>query len=112
MKPIKSETLYTVIIILLVIIAFMLFFFIKGYMDYAQWKSYRDYFKQPNPQIQSWMSVSLISTKFNLTKSQIYNDMGVNGSQINNHITLDLYCQQYHKDCSSILEKLNSDIKI
>jgi hypothetical protein len=108
MKNNKNKNLYALIIIFLIITAFIFFFLIRGYMNYAEWKDHRDYFKQSNTQIESWMSINLISTKFNLTTSQIYQEIGVNGTQINKHLTLDLFCKKYQKDCQVIINNLNN----
>lgn len=106
MNKSQKKTIYILVIIFLLLLSF--FFLFKAKVHYSTWKSYHNYFEQPNQQIESWMSIKTISNKFNISNSEIIKEMGTNNTKINPHMSLDVYCKQYHKDCADLIERLNN----
>ena len=104
-KSKKSFYIYLIIIILLVSV--IIFLSIRAYHHYSSFKTYNTYFHSSNIKIESWMSFKTISKNFNLTEAQIIQEAGVNLSSVNNHLNLDRFCKEYHKDCTDLTNRLN-----
>jgi hypothetical protein len=105
-KPSKKVIFIGVMVILLLIVLAVIFF-LRGYHNYYLWKEYNDYFKQPNPQVEPWMSVKTVSEKFSINEEYIFMILNVSEKNVNSHITLDRFCKLQSKNCTKIVNQLN-----
>jgi hypothetical protein len=110
MVRLKKKIDYAYIAFILVLIALILLFSFRVYHSYSSWRSYHNYLNQPNPQIEPWMNVRMISARFNITTGGIFKEMN-NKTSINPHISLDRFCTQYNQNCTDLVERLNLAIK-
>lgn len=106
-NSLQRKVVYIALII--VLIAFVFLFSLRAYRQYHVWRSYHNYFNQPNPKIESWMTIKLISQKFNITEEEISESLD-NQTRINCHISLNRFCKQYHQNCTEIVDRLNQII--
>lgn len=98
----------TILVILILVIAALIFLFLfRAYNHYSAWRGNHTYFDRPDWKIESWMTLRTISTRFNITDSELFREVGVNEIKINPHITLDLFCKEYHQNCTDLVERLN-----
>lgn len=104
----KKRDIYLVLIALIFLAFFTGFFIAKSYGHYSLWKEYRNYFKEPNPQIESWMSLRTIEKRFNIVHEELYKTIGANSGSVNSHISLDVLCKEADKNCTEIIIKLNN----
>ncbi len=105
----KGRDRYILLAVILVALAFVIFFSWRTYSNYVLWKNQHNYFKKPGQEIESWMTLKMISERFNISHTQLLEEMGVNKT-LNPHITLDVFCKQYKQNCTSLLERLNARI--
>jgi hypothetical protein len=111
MAKIKRRRNYAIIILIIILAVLVLFSFLRAYIQYSNWKTQHNYFENPNPKIESWMTIKMISEQFNLTTTDILAEMKINNTPVNKHLTLELYCKQYHKDCTELIQRLNQHIR-
>ena len=102
----KNTYLYILVILILLAIIFSALF--RAQEDYEEYKNIKAYFNQPNPPIQDWMNIKLISNNFNLSHQEIFDEMNVDGTKINPHISLNRFCKESHQNCTLLVEKLNN----
>jgi len=101
----RQRIIYIILIVLLLISIF--FFALRTYEHYSAWKEYRTYFKNPDARIESWMNIKTISEKFNISYDQIFTTIGAD-KQVNIHMSLDIFCKVYNKNCPGLVEALRS----
>ena len=102
----KQNYVYIVVILILFALLFSTLF--RAYENYSIYREHKVYIQQPDSKIQDWMSIKTISTNFNLSSQEIFNEMGVNKTKMNIHISLSRFCKETHQNCAPILEKLNN----
>jgi len=105
--------------ICIIIFVFIILFALRAHSHYVELKSHRDYFKQPNPPIQEWMTIHSVVRYYNLSESKIYSEMnispdtlnmelGIDNSTIIDRLTIETICAKKHLDCNSVVDRLNS----
>lgn len=104
-KKLRKKEFYFVLAMILAVFVFFLLF--RAYQHYSAWKAYHDYFNQPNPKIESWMSFDTISKRFQISEREILNELNVSERQINPRMTLDRFCRRYHQNCTELVKRLN-----
>jgi hypothetical protein len=93
--------------ILFLLIAVFLLTSFRAYRHYSDWKNHKDYFKGPNPKIESWMNIQTVEERFHLTRDQILGEANVSKG-VNPRMTLDRLCAQYKIECGDFIIRLNS----
>ena len=102
---IKKISLYFVILIGIILLVWILAH--HAFTNYHSFRGHQDYFKNnTSPQIESWMTINMISNRFNLTNADILKEIGANKTQINKHMTLDRFCKQYKQNCTRSSRKI------
>lgn len=107
MKKIKkNKVLYIFLILVLVLLIFLFSF--RAYSHYNIFKSHKGYFKQLNPNIESWMTVHLIIKRFNIPQDVILKELKVTNTISNQRSTIDSICKKNHLNCTEVINRLNS----
>jgi hypothetical protein len=104
----KKKNHYMRWIIILLAIALVFLFSYRAYVHYSDWKMYHNYFNQPNQKIESWMSIKMVSARFNVSVEDIFSAAGANPQKVNNHMALDRFCIEYNQNCTKLIERLNN----
>ena len=111
MKKIKKSKIlfYFVILFCILLILFLAY---HAFINYHSWKEHRNYFKNnTQPEIESWMTINMISNRFNITSGEILKEIGINKTQVNKHMTLDRICNEYKQNCIDVVNRLNTIFK-
>jgi len=95
-------------IVILILLAILLSILFKAHENYSIYEEQKGYFNQPNPEIQDWMSIKIISDNFNLSSQEIFKELNLNETKINSHVSLYRLCRETHQDCVILVEKLNN----
>jgi hypothetical protein len=115
MKKAKSNHIKKIILYLIILIGIILLIWVlthSAFVNYHSWKEHHSYFKNnTSPNIESWMTFKIISSRFNLINEDILKEIGANKTQINKHMTLDRFCKVYKQNCTEIVKKLNMIVK-
>ena len=107
MKKLKNETVYLIIIFVLVVL--IAIFLIRAYVHYVNLRIHRNYLRQPNAKIESWMSIHTVIRDFNLSNETIlFRELQINNSFANQRLTLDILCKKNHLNCSQVVDSLNA----
>ena len=106
----KQNPTYIYLVVILIILALLFSLLFRAQENYLVYREHKTYFSQPNPKIQDWMSIKIISTNFNLSAQEIFKEMGISETKTNIHISLSRLCKEYHEDCPLLIEKLNDSI--
>jgi Ni,Fe-hydrogenase I cytochrome b subunit len=117
----KKPTWQAVVLIVagIIIFALIIFFAVRAYHHYTELESHRNYFRQPNAQIQDWMTVRSVVKHYNLSEDKIYAELnvspgafiaelGIDNSTLVDRMTIKTICVQKHLDCNAVVNKLNS----
>jgi len=104
-KPDKTKVLY-IIIIALVLLIFLYSF--RAYQHYTLMKLHREYFKQPNLQIEPWMTVHSISRHFNISENAIFQELKTKATISNSRTTIESMCKKNHLNCTETISGLNA----
>jgi uncharacterized protein YneF (UPF0154 family) len=99
-----NKIIYIILILILAILFFLVI--LQSYDNYLTWKTNHNYLKQQNPEIESWMTINMISKNFNISYEKIFSELNVNKTNV--HVSLDRFCKQYRRDCGEIINNLNS----
>lgn len=105
-KSQKEGYIYVVIILLLIAVIFSALF--RAHENYSEYREQKDYLASSEKQIQAWMSIKTISTWFNLSFEEIFEEAGLNKTKINPHMSLKKFCNEYNQNCPLLMEKLNN----
>jgi|GEM_PF-1173189 len=118
-KSYKTKWPVIVLIILGVIIFFLIILFaVRAYHHYVELENHRDYFKQPNAPIQSWMTIRSVVRHYNLSEEKIYSELnvspgtlitelGIDNSTVVDRLTIDTICAKKHLNCTTVVDRLN-----
>ena len=101
----KNKILYAALIFILVI--FISFFLFKIYSNYTLLKNHRAYFKQKNPEIESWMTIQGVIKRFNIPKNTVLKELKINDTLSNERLTIDDICKKNHLNCTEVADALN-----
>ena len=101
----KNNFFYVSLITALVLLIFLFSF--RAYMHYTVLKSHREYFRQPNPEIQSWMTIHSVARHFNISESALFQEMNVSATMSNRRLTIEGICKKNNLDCNEMLIRLN-----
>lgn len=115
----KDESMMIFLLIIIVLILFIVFFAVQAYTRYETLKIHRNYFRQPDIQIQGWMNIRTVVQQFNLSEDVIYSELKINSTisvdtlTINetiydNRLTIDDACKRSHLNCTQVITRLNS----
>jgi len=107
MNKSRKETVYILIIAILIVIILAVLFSFRAYYNYSVWESRHNYFNQQNPRIESWMTLEMISSRFNIPFEEIIRELNAT-EHLNPRVNLDRFCSQYKQDCAIIIERLNN----
>lgn len=102
----KLLVLYIIIIIFLALL--FILFSVRSYQHYSAWKEHRNYSKNLPEKIEPWMNFKTISIDFNIQEKEILNISGVNATSLNQGMNLELFCKQYKKNCTELVNTLNN----
>lgn len=106
----KSKILFYFVILFFVLL--ILFLAYHTFINYHSWREHRNYFKNnPQPKIESWMTINMISNRFNITSVEILKEIGINKTQVNRHMALDRLCSEYKQNCIDVVNRLNTIFK-
>lgn len=105
-KKDMTTTLYIIIIILLAIV--ILLFLFRAYTHFTQLRAHRQYFRHPNAEIQSWMSIPTIVREFNISESDIYSQLNITKKLTTGRVTLLQLCKENHLNCTEEVAQLNA----
>ncbi len=109
MKKKNKIILFSVLlIVVLILISFFSFRLINRYDNYIK---HKDFFKQDNVHIESWMAVSVVKNKFNLSNQDLFEDYNIEDKFWYNRYTLDEICEKFNLDCEKYVEELNQKVK-
>ena len=100
-----ASPLYAVVLVLILLI---LLFSFRTYNHYTALKSHRGYFKQPNPEIQSWMTVRSVVRHFNISENAIYQEFKLNATLSNNRLTIESLCKKNKLNCTEAIIRINA----
>ena len=103
----KSEKIALAMLIAVLIVTFFVLT-IEANNQYTIFQERRHQVKQPE-KIELWMSFSQVSKILEIPPENLFLRLNLT-EKINSHINLDLYCKQYHQNCSALVEKIN-DLK-
>lgn len=101
----KKRSLYTFLILVLILLIF--FFSFRAYNHYTVFKIHKGYFKQLNPNIESWMTVHLIIKRFNIAQDVIFKELNVTNTISNQRSSIDSICKKNHLNCTQVINRLN-----
>jgi len=104
----EQRTTFIYLVMILIILALIFSALFRAQEDYEAYQETKEYFNQPDIQIQDWMNIKLISSNFNLSSQEIFVEMGVDGTKINPHMSLYRFCKEAHQNCTLLIEKLNN----
>jgi len=107
----KQNPNYIYVVVILILFAILFSTLFRAYENYSVYKEHKTYFNQPNPEVQDWMSIKIISTNFNLSSQEVFKEMNINETKTNPHVSLDRLCKEYHQNCNLLIEKLNNRIR-
>ena len=85
----------------------MLIFYYKAHLDYKEWKTNRDYLLTESPEIKDWMTINIISRRFNINESEIYTTLNLTNKRLNKQITIKQICRYQKLDCEQVIRNLN-----
>ncbi len=114
MKPKnKASKKYNGIKLLFFGVSFMLLvlaliFLGKAYIHYEEFKSHREYFKQPNPKIQPWMTIPTIVRYFNISESEIQQKLNITAATTERGMSMGDICIKKNINCTEIIKTLNN----
>jgi len=106
----KIRNIIISLVIFLVLLALMISFYQRAHIHYSSWKEHHEYLKQQNPQIQPWMTISMISKIYDINQTETFQILNTTRKQTNPHITLELFCSQKKIDCNSTVKELQKAI--
>ena len=101
----SREIVYILIILVLVII--ICFFLFKTYTNYTALRAHRNYLRQQNPSIESWMTLQTVITIFKVPQNIILKELQINDTLSNEKLTIDSICKQNHLNCTQVVNDLN-----
>lgn len=107
MKKLQTRKLYIYIIIILIVLTIAVLYSFRAYHNYSVWKSQKNYFNYPNPKIQPWMTIDMISKEFNIPHAEIIKELNIT-EPINLNINLARFCRQYKRNCTILVDRLNN----
>ncbi|VVB78169.1 Uncharacterised protein [uncultured archaeon] len=97
--------LYLILIILLVLL--IIFYVYRVHTQYTQFKSHQKYFRQQNPQIESWMPVDVVVRYFHIPPEILFNELRISNTRLNQRLTLDSICKKNQLNCTRVVDDLN-----
>jgi hypothetical protein len=95
-------------LVILSLIILTVFFSIRTHNQYEILKDHRNYLKQQNIEIQSWMTINTVVNRFNMTNDYIYSELGIDNTYSWNRMTIQSICIKKKLDCTKIVANLNS----
>lgn len=102
----KSKILHISLIFVLMLLIFIYSF--RAYQHYGILKSHRSYFKQPNQDIQPWMTIRSVERHFNISQSEVFQELKINATATNQRLTIESICKKYKLNCTEVIIGLNS----
>jgi hypothetical protein len=93
---------------ILVFLLLILFFALQTLAHYNSFRGHQKYFNQPNPMIESWMTVHGAALKFNVSESLMFKELNVTDAITNQRLTIGDICKEKNLNCTEVLDKLNS----
>ncbi len=108
-ERVKRIILYMALLLSLVLLAFVLS---KSAVNhYHSFKDQQREIKNANfTQIESWMTPRTIIRRFNLSESDLVNELKTNSNKTNFRVPLDSICKKNKLNCSLVVEELNKKI--
>jgi len=109
MRRIKKNQVFYIIfaVVILALVLLVFFFSFRAYKHYTALKSHENYFKQPNPEIEPWMTTHLIIRKFNISEEALFKELKVNDTRANQRQTIYNICKKNHLNCTEVVSELN-----
>jgi hypothetical protein len=104
-KKVNTNIWYIAIIIILVFIILLLS--LRLYNQYETLKSHRQYFRQPSPRIESWMTIQSVKHFFNFTDDELGEALNISSTIKENKLTISEVCLQKHLNCTVVVDELS-----
>lgn len=128
----KKHNQHLQILIIVGIVILIGVFSYRLYTQYNTLRNHRDYIRQPDAEIQAWMSVNTVVRRFNISEDSILKEMNITKDQsmilrrfnvserfIEREInmtsnqttirqTLANICKQNHLNCTDVIQRLNN----
>ena len=100
---------YLALVIIIILVLLMVIFIFRAYRNYSVFEQHRHYFSNSSKEleIQPWMNINLITSNFEINKTQIVSYFNVSADKINSEASLYRLCRQYKQDCTKIVDELN-----
>jgi hypothetical protein len=76
--------------------------------QYRTYQSHRVYLRNPNADIQPWMTVPTVVRHFNVSESIVYKELQMNRTFYDSRSTLDTICRKSRLNCTDVIRKLNA----
>lgn len=103
----KRVVTHIIIGLLAILVVLMAAYIVQSYIHYSIWRTQRNYLKEPNAKIESWMTFQMVERQFGLDKGAIYGTINATSLRLNHHMTIDTFCKQYARNCTEVLDQLN-----
>jgi hypothetical protein len=105
-KSSNKKTIWYLVLIL-ILVFFIILFLIRIHQHYTMFRNHEKYFKQPNPQIESWMTVDTLIRYFHISPDYLAKELKVNNTFLNQRLTIDSICKKNHLNCTEVVSNLN-----
>lgn len=107
----RKKTKIIIFTILIVLFIVLIIVSIQTYRNYTILKNHREYFNQPNPQIQDWMTINTLKEFYNISNDEMCMNLKINDTLSNNKMTIKKICQKNKLNCTEVMAELNSCIR-
>ena len=111
----KDKTFFIYLGIFIVIIIAAAFFIFSANNNYHSFRGHQVYFRNNTNgtiQIENWMTPQTIIRHFNITQNNLFEEIGITNSTTNLRTPLVTLCKSYNISCSTLIQRLNSQVLI
>jgi len=101
-KTVNKEICYILIVLVLILCLFA----VRTYRQYNILRTHIEHFRQPNPEIEPWMTVSLVAKQFGIPEDEIFQELNTTKKLSHERLTLDGICKKNHLNCTDVINKI------
>jgi len=107
-KETPSKQMTLLIILLIILCVLLLTISVQIFYQSKSFQSHRMYLRQSEPPIQSWMTVPVVATHYNISQNMLYQLLDVNNTLNEDKLTIATICKQHILNCTAIIDIMNS----
>ncbi len=110
--PRQKPYIFIYAMVLVCLLILVIFLVSTSVNTYHSWRSHQSYFKENHsPAIELWMTPNTILRHFNISKSQLFQELSISPTDENLMTSLTNLCTKNKLDCLSVKEELNSLVR-